>query len=246
MSKNKLWLFGAGILVGIICLLAFFFRDAIQGPGNRTISVTKDQAVISFNGEDITVPAPPGYCFVDTSQEIDRLIVDVMQKMQTTYGNHLWLAFADCRQLEAVRISKNLNAYVDTGMVVTPLPFLTLKSSAEIFTSTMRGHLKALNPVNVEKFVNKAARNNMSFHAQIKTGQPLVYGDDSDSLLFLMRHDMSDPSGALNMELTEFDVVTAIKNRPLVILFTKKNLTDLSPDQELTKAYLSNLRSANP
>jgi hypothetical protein len=246
VSKNKYWLIGASILLGALCLLVVLRVTAGNPQTDGSVSFTKDRATIAHNGENILIPAPPGYCFMDAEQDVDRVIIDVMQKMQAAYGNHLWLAFANCKQLEAVRASKNLDAYMDSGMLVTPLPLMTVKMSAELMTSTMPKRLEALNPASVEKFINKAAQTNLSPLAHIEVGQPLIYEDNKDSLLFLMTHKMSHTDDEAKARLTEFDIVTAIKDRPLVTIFMFRNLKNPVPKQEFTRAYLSDLRAANP
>jgi hypothetical protein len=246
MSGNKYWLLGTGALLGILCLLAVLYVTAQNPRVDKEAADLKETRIIAHNGENIMIPAPPGYCFLDEKQEMDRIVLDVMRKMQADYGNHLWLAYAECGQLETVRASQDMNAYMNSGMVVTPLPLLELEMPASVVTSTLRERIKTLNPATVEDLINKAAHKNLSPLANIKTGQPLIYEDNGDSLLFLINHEMKNAAGEPNARLTEFDIATSIKNRPLVAIFIDRNLTDPGPKQEFTKAYLTDLRSANP
>ena len=100
--------------------------------------------------------------------------------MQTSYGNHLWLAYANCEQLKAVRVSHDMNAYIATGMLVTPLTLLEEKTSAQEFTGHLRQQIQALDPVAFETLVNGAAQKNMSKDIEIKSGQPADLSRHSD------------------------------------------------------------------
>lgn len=201
---------------------------------------------IEFGTTKIKVPAPDGYCFINPEYNFDKTVLDVVENMQKGYGNKLHLAFANCEQIKAVRKTHDLNTYIDTGMIVTPVPLLDKEVPAQGFVNVMGQQLKKLNPVGLEDRVNTVVKDNLSKNAAVKSGQPVIYDESPENLSFLMTHQLKDDAGNMTMALTEFDTVTAVKNRPMVVIFTYKDLQDHTAQQDFTKTYLAKLRAANP
>ncbi len=256
MSEKKQLLIAAGIVVAVmvVCMIVLMTDKkppaipetaSIETPLlDPRVTIHEQFATIAFADESVVIPAPPGYCFADQTQEIDRALIKVIADMQTSYGNHLWLAYANCEQLKAVRVSRDMNAYIATGMLVTPLTLLEEKTSAQVFTGHLRQQIQALDPVAFETLVNGAAQKNMSKDIEIKSGQPLIFRDTLTDLIFMLRHELTDPSTG-PFTITEFDVVTSIKDRPLVAIFTYKDLTDPTEQKAFSEAYLAELIAAN-
>lgn len=259
MSEQKQLLIVAGIviaiMVGCFALLASGTgsHNSIADLYQKTDETGEDYERVTFDGNtatvwmadaELTIPAPTGYCFTDPHQKVDRELLNIMHGMQTDYGNHLWLAFVNCQQLDAVRASKDFSTYIDTGMLVTPVPYLDKKSENSGFVTAMRERLKTLNPVALETLINSATQHNISAEAKINVGQPVILRDQPTDLIFLLQHELSDPQTPM-IKLTEFDIVTELKDYPMVTVLTYKDLTDPMPRQAFMESYLAQLQAAN-
>lgn len=209
------------------------------------VAISDNVARINHGGVIITLPAPEQYCFLDKDQPVDNAAITAMTQMQRTYSNHLWLVVANCAELKDVREKNDLSTYIDTGMLVTPMLGLNTEVKGEEFVAAAAENIRKLDPVQLENLVNKNVKENLSPTGQSKPGQPLIYGDDKDALLFSITHDMSDAADNTAFKLTEFDVITAIKERPLVMIFTYKDLKDLTQRQNFTRQYLEEVKKAN-
>lgn len=256
MSEKKQLLIGAGVLVAImaICIGVMLTDKKTPAPFESAtpqtplmdsrVTLLEQVATISFDDDSVVIPVPTGYCFADPKYAADRQLIKVIADMQVSYGNHFWLAYARCDQLKAVRVSNDPNAYIETGMLVTPLTFHDKKTSSKDFTSHLRQQLRSLDPVAFDSLVNDAAQENMSANIKIKSGQPAVFRDTINDLIFMLRHELDDPSTG-PFTITEFDIVAAVRDRPLVAIFTYRNLTDPAAPKAFAEGYLTQLRTAN-
>ena len=82
------------------------------------------------------------------------------------------------------------------------------------------------------------------FDTAARSGQPLIFRDTLTDLIFMLRHELNDPSTG-PFTITEFDVATSIKDRPMVAIFTYKDLADPTAQKAFSETYLATLIAAN-
>jgi hypothetical protein len=249
-QKILLIIAGMAIAFGIFLAVIEVGQKIVTGGDSlldqpHGVEISKGVARINFNGTIISFPAPDQYCFLDNDLPVDKAALTAMTNMQRTYSNHLWLVVANCEQLKDVREKNDLSTYIDTGMIVTPASALNIEAPADRFVESATETIKKLNPVEFETLLNKNLKENLSETLQVKSGQPVIYGSNSSALFFSITHDMSTDIDDESFKLTEFDVITTIKDRPVMLIFTYKNLEDMSERQKFTESYLETVRLAN-
>lgn len=121
-------------------------KDAASGD---TLSIINDAKVEPEEETElcravITLPAPKGYCFLEKDQEVDAIALKLVEQAQQRYDNHLWAVFVRCDDLQKMRSTKNLNAYTNTGLVVTPKQFINTPVKAEVFASETAKQISAV------------------------------------------------------------------------------------------------------
>lgn len=197
-------------------------RTGSLGSLVNSAEVTADMAKLDFEGTVVRVPAPEGYCFLEKDRQIDRIALDLVGKAQSGYQNHLWAVFVACADLEKMRQTQDLNVTSRTGLIVTPLSFLDSPIRAEAFAATVARQIEDHGPEDVDG----------------KPEKPLIYHNRDGAVMFRMRH--ADPT-----KTTEFEIMTAIRDRPLVVIFKTSDLKDSREMEAATKSYLERLRAAN-
>lgn len=237
---------GVGILAGVTKLgqkTVLTDEELLAQP--LGVAITDNVARINHNGVILTFPAPDQYCFLDQSIAADNAAHAAMTNIQRAYSNHLWLVFANCEELKVIREKNDLSTYIDTGMIVTPLAGMNIEMPAETIVEAATENLKKLNPLTLEDMMNKNIKQNIPEMGAAKTGQPIVYGSDKKALFFSITHDMSGSAEAPAFKMTEFDVITTVKERPVMMIFTYKDLDDLTSRQAFTQSYVDQVRQAN-
>lgn len=215
--------------------------DTLSEINSATISA--HQAKLNFAGAVITLPAPAGYCFLEQAQEVDAIALGLVEQAQKRYGNHLWTVFVRCDDLETMRRTKNLNAYTNTGVIVTPEQFVKTPVKAEVFAEETAKQVALYGSEEVKTAVNDARRSANKPEELIKSTQPEIYHNKDGAMMFTLEHTMPTTSG--DIITTEFDIMTAIKDRAIVVIFKAGKLDDTAEMKQATKDYLAALRAAN-
>lgn len=197
-----------------------FNESRKEGDPIYAVSIGEKKSLINFGGDIITVPAPEGYCFLNHEQPFDKMALGIVGDMQKNFQNHLWLVFADCNGLAVVRKANDLNAYIDTGMIVTPLANINDKMKADVFIEKMKAQLQ---------HIDKPAR-------------PELEDSDASAAHFRLTYPIDGGNTGSAHTLSEVYTVTSVKDRPLVLIFNNKNLDKASNPG---KTYLPLLQGAN-
>ncbi len=221
-------------------------KDAASGDTFSEINsatVTAVEAKLNYAGAVITVPVPEGYCFLEKEQPVDASALALVKQAQDLYGNHLWAVFALCDDLDKMRSTKNLNAYTNTGVIITPADFLKTPVKAEVFAAETAKQISMYDSERVKAAVNKARRSATKQDDRIEATQPEIYYNEDGAMMFTLVHTM--PTTTEPIVTTEFEIMTAIKDRALVVIFKAGKLDDTNAMKAATKDYLADLRSAN-
>lgn len=243
------------IIIGLVMAVSYIaFATIIEGAkkdasSGDTLSMINDatikaeEAKLNYAGAVITLPAPKGYCFLEKDQEVDAIALKLVDQAQKRYGNHLWAVFVRCDDLQKMRSTKNLNAYTNTGLIVTPEQFINTPVKAETFASETAKQISLYDSEQVKAAVNDARRSAPKPEALVESTQPEIYYNEKGAMMFTLTHTM--PTSDKPIITTEFEIMTAIKDRALVAIFKAGKLDDTSAMKQVTKDYLDDLRDAN-
>ncbi len=243
------------IIIGLVMAVSYIaFATIIEGAkkdaaSGDTLSIINDakvepeEAKLNYAGAVITLPAPKGYCFLEKDQEVDAIALKLVEQAQQRYDNHLWAVFVRCDDLQKMRSTKNLNAYTNTGLVVTPKQFINTPVKAEVFASETAKQISLYDSAQVKAAVNDARQSSSKPESLIQSTQPEIYYNEKGAMMFTLTHTM--PTESKPIITTEFEIMTAIKDRALVAIFKAGKLEDTAEMKQVTKDYLNDLRAAN-
>ncbi len=243
------------IIIGIVMAISYIaFATIIEGAkkdaaSGDTLSVinsatiTAHEAKLNYAGAVVTLPAPEGYCFLEQEQEVDALALKLVKQAQDRYDNHLWTVFVRCDDLQEMRSTKNLNAYTNTGLIVTPRQFVNTPVKAKSFAEETAKQISMFDTEQVKAAVNDARSSSTKQSALIQSTQPEIYHKEDGAMMFTLTHTM--PTDKDPIITTEFEIMTAIKDRALVVIFKAGKLDSNDEMKAATQTYLKELRAAN-